>query len=122
MTFRLEKEIIFKKGINNVEIKNIKKIINASDEEVRKAFKKLSAKEQLQFIAVLHLYQHEFDYEGNVISRLLTHEVDENYGFNESYLTKHFYHYLRFIKRKRRRIWLNWIESDGSKHKRCLRL
>lgn len=122
MTLYLEKSFQLLKGSDDRAINTLKKILESSDEEIQISFKKLTASEKLQVIAVLHLYQHEFDSEGNVISRLLTHEIDENYGFNEKYLTKHFYHYLRFIKRKRRRIWLNWIEPDGSKHKRCLRL
>lgn len=122
MTLYLEKEINLKKGSDDRAISTLKKLIKSSDEEIQLAFSKLPSKGKMQIIGILHLYQHTFSSNGNVTSRLLTHEVDENYGFNEKYLVKHFYHYIRFIKRKRRRIWLNWIEPDGEKCKRCLRL
>lgn len=122
MTLYLEKEINLLKGSDDRAINTLKKLTEASDEEIQLAFSKLSSKGKLQIIGILHLYQHTFSSNGNVTSRLLTHEVDENYGFNGNYLVKHFYHYIRFIKRKKRRIWLNWIEPDGEKCKRCLRL
>lgn len=122
MTLNLEKKINLLKGTDDRAIKTLRKLIESSDEEIQLAFSKLPSSGKLQIIGILHLYRHEFDYNRNVTSRLLTHEVDENYGFNEKYLVKHFYHYIRFIKRKKRRIWLNWIEPDGEKCKRCLRL
>lgn len=122
MTLYLEKEINLKKGSDDRAISTLKKLIKSSDEEIQLAFSKLPSKGKMQIIGILHLYQHTFSSNGNVTSRLLTHEVDENYGFNENYLVKHFYHYIRFIKRKKRRIWLNWIEPDGTERKRCLRL
>ena len=122
MTLNLEKKINLLKGTDDRAIKTLRKLIESSDEEIQLAFSKLPSSGKLQIIGILHLYRHEFDSEGNVTSRLLTHEVDENYGFNEKYLLDHFRHYIRFIKRKRRRIWLNWIEPDGEKCKRCLRL
>ena len=122
MTLYLEKEINLLKGSDDRAINTLKKLTEASDEEIQLAFSKLSSKGKLQIIGILHLYQHTFSSNGNVTSRLLTHEVDENYGFNENFIVKHFYHYIRFIKRKKRRIWLNWIEPDGEKCKRCLRL
>lgn len=122
MTLNLEKKINLLKGTDDRAIKTLRKLIESSDEEIQLAFSKLPSSGKLQIIGILHLYRHEFDSEGNVTSRLLTHEVDENYGFNEEYLVKHFRHYIRFIKRKKRRIWLNWIEPDGEKCKRCLRL
>lgn len=122
MTLNLEKKINLLKGTDDRAIKTLRKLIESSDEEIQLAFSKLPSSGKLQIIGILHLYRHEFDSEGNVTSRLLTHEVDENYGFNEEYVVKHFRHYIRFIKRKKRRIWLNWIEPDGEKCKRCLRL
>lgn len=122
MRLYLEKEFKLSKGSDDRAISTLKRLIEASDEEIQLAFSKLPSKGKLQIIGILHLYRHEFDYNGNVTSRLLTHEVDENYGFNEEYVVKHFRHYIRFIKRKNRRIWLNWIEPDGEKCKRCLRL
>ena len=122
MTLNLEKKINLLKGTDDRAIKTLRKLIESSDEEIQLAFSKLPSSGKLQIIGILHLYRHEFDSEGNVTSRLLTHEVDENYGFNEEYIVKHFRHYIRFIKRKKRRIWLNWIEPDGEKCKRCLRL
>lgn len=122
MTLNLEKKINSLKGTDDRAIKTLRKLIESSDEEIQLAFSKLPSSGKLQIIGILHLYIHKFDRNGNVTSRLLTHEVDENYGFNEEYLVKHFRHYIRFIKRKKRRIWLNWIEPDGEKCKRCLRL
>ena len=122
MTLNLEKKINLLKGTDDRAIKTLRKLIESSDEGIQLAFSKLPSSGKLQIIGILHLYRHEFDSEGNVTSRLLTHEVDENYGFNEEYVVKHFRHYIRFIKRKKRRIWLNWIEPDGEKCKRCLRL
>lgn len=122
MTLNLEKKINLLKGTDDRAIKTLRKLIESSDEEIQLAFSKLPSKGKMQIIGILHLYQHTFSSNGNVTSRLLTHEVDENYGFNEKYLLEHFRHYIRFIKRKRRRIWLNWIEPDGEKCKRCLRL
>lgn len=122
MTLNLEKKINLLKGTDDRAIKTLRKLIESSDEEIQLAFSKLPSSGKLQIIGILHLYRHEFDSEGNVTSRLFTHEVDENYGFNEDYIVKHFRHYIRFIKRKKRRIWLNWIEPDGEKCKRCLRL
>lgn len=122
MTLYLEKEVKLEKGSDDRAIATLRRLIESSDEDIRLAFSKVPSYGKLQIIGILHLYKHTFSSNGNVISRLLTHEVDENYGFNENYLCNHFYHYLRFIKRKRRRIWLNWIEPDGTERKRCLRL
>ena len=122
MKLYLEKEFSLKKGSDDRAISTLKKLIEASDEDIQESFSKLPSSAKIQVIGVLHLYIHKFDRNGNVTSRLLTHEVDENYGFNEEYLVKHFRHYIRFIKRKKRRIWLNWIEPDGTEMKRCLRL
>lgn len=122
MTLYLDKEINLKKGSDDRAISTLKKLIESSDEEIQLAFSKLPSKGKMQIIGILHLYQHTFSSNGNVTSRLLTHEVDENYGFNENYLVNHFYHYIRFIKRKNRRIWLNWIDPDGTERKRYLRL
>lgn len=122
MKLYLEKEFKLSKGSDDRAISTLKRLIEASDEEIQLAFSKLPSKGKMQIIGILHLYQHTFSSNGNVTSRLLTHEVNENYGFNEKYLVNHFRHYIRFIKRKNRRIWLNWIEPDGEKCKRCLRL
>lgn len=121
MKLYLEKEFKLSKGSDDRAISTLKKLIESSDEEIQLAFKKLNSAGKIQIIGVLGLYQHIFEEDG-VTSRLFTHEVDENYGFNEEYLVKHFRHYIRFIKRKKRRIWLNWIEPDGTKRKRCLML
>ncbi len=122
MTLYLEKYFCLLKGSDDRAISTLKQLIESSEEEIQSSFKKLTTSGKLQVIGFLHLYRHEFDSNGNVTSRLLTHEVDEDYGFNEEYLTKHFYHYVRFIKRKKRGVWLNWIEPDGEKCKRYIRL
>ena len=122
MNLYLEKEFKLMKGSDDRAINTLKKLIEASDKEIQLAFSKLPSSGKLQIIGILPLYTHTFSSNGNDTSLLLTHEVDENYVFNEKYLLEHFRHYIRFIKRKRRRIWLNWIEPDGEKCKRCLRL
>lgn len=121
MTLCLEKIIEFKKGYDDIAIKNLRKILYGYG-DIKKTFKGLSAKRKLQFIGILHLYQHEIDEDGNITSRLFTYDINKDFGFNEEYLVKHYYHYLRFIKRKRKNIWIHFIDNDGKEYHRCVGL
>lgn len=122
MTLYLEKEFNLSKGSDDRAINTLKKLIDSSDEEIQLSFKKLSSSGKLQIIGVLGLYQHTFEEDENVTSRLFTIDVDPEYGFNESALQRHLYHFLRLIKRKRKGIWFRWVEPDGTENKRYLRL
>ncbi len=122
MMLYLEKEFDLLKDSDDRSISTLKKIIEASDEEIQLSFKKLTVSGKLQIIGVLGLYQHTFSSNGNVKSRLFTIDVDPEYGFNEDALRQHLYHFLRLIKRKRKGIWFRWVEPDGTEQKRYLRL
>lgn len=122
MTLYLEKEFELLKGSDDRAINTLKKLIEASDEDIQLAFQKLNTTGKLQIIGVLGLYQHKFEEDENVTSRLFTIDVDPEYGFNEAALQRHLYHFLRLIKRKRKGIWFRWVEPDGTENKRYLRL
>lgn len=110
------------KGSDDRAINTLKKIIESPDDEIQLSFQKLTSSGKLQIIGVLGLYQHTFEEDGNVTSRLFTIDVDKEYGFNEDALQRHLYRFLRLIKRNRKGIWFRWVEPDGTEQKRYLRL
>lgn len=122
MILYLAKEFNLLKGSDDRAINTLKKIIESPDDEIQLSFQKLTSSGKLQIIGVLGLYQHTFEEDGNVTSRLFTIDVDKEYGFNEDALQRHLYHFLRLIKRRRKGIWFRWVEPDGTEKKRYLRL
>ena len=122
MTLYLEKEFNLSKGSDDRAINTLKKLIDSSDEEIQLSFQKLNTTGKLQVIGILSLYQHTFEEDGDVTSRLFTIDIDEEYGFNEAALQRHLYHFLRLIKRRKKGIWFRWVEPDGTEQKRYLRL
>lgn len=122
MTLYLEKEFNLSKGSDDRVINTLKKLIDSSDEEIQLSFQKLNTTGKLQVIGILSLYQHTFEEDGDVTSRLFTIDIDPEYGFDETALRKRLYHFLRLIKRRRKGIWFRWVEPDGTEQKRYLRL
>lgn len=122
MNLYLEKSFQLLKGSDDRAISTLKRIVESSDEEIQLSFQTLRSSEKLQVIGVLGLYQHNFEEDGDVTSRLFTIDIDPEYGFNEAALQRHLYHFLRLIKRRKKGIWFRWVEPDGTEQKRYLRL